>query len=70
VLEGGNFLPQKHQNMLLNLVDLESITVDDIMVPRSQMRRSTSRRPSRTCAAKSAHPTTRASRSTRAASRT
>ena len=37
VLEGGNFLPQKHQNMLLNLVDLESITVDDIMVPRSQL---------------------------------
>ncbi len=37
VLEGGNFLPQKHQNMLLNLVDLESITVDDIMVPRSQI---------------------------------
>lgn len=37
VLEGGNFLPQKHQNMLLNLVDLESIAVDDIMVPRSQI---------------------------------
>ncbi len=37
VLEGGNFLPQQHQNMLLNLVDLESITVDDIMVPRSQI---------------------------------
>lgn len=37
VLEGGNFLPQKHQNMLLNLFDLESITVDDIMVPRHQI---------------------------------
>lgn len=37
VLEGGNFLPQKHQNMLLNLVDLQSTTVDDIMVPRSQI---------------------------------
>lgn len=37
VLEGGNFLPQKHQNMLLNLFDLESATVEDIMVPRSQM---------------------------------
>lgn len=37
VLEGGNFLPQKHRNMLLNLVDLESVTVDDIMVPRSQI---------------------------------
>ncbi|MCW5624220.1 MAG: HlyC/CorC family transporter [Burkholderiales bacterium] len=37
VLEGGNFLPQKHQNMLVNLFDLESVTVDDIMVPRSQI---------------------------------
>jgi len=37
VLEGGNYLPQKHQSMLLNLFDLESATVDDIMVPRSQM---------------------------------
>jgi Mg2+/Co2+ transporter CorB len=37
VLEGGNFLPQKHQNMLLNLFDLESITVDDVMVPRHQI---------------------------------
>lgn len=37
VLEGGNFLPQKHQNMLLNLFDLESITVEDVMIPRSQM---------------------------------
>jgi Mg2+/Co2+ transporter CorB len=37
VLEGGNFLPQKHQNMLLNLFDLESITVEDVMIPRSQI---------------------------------
>ena len=37
VLEGGNFLPQKHRNMLVNLVDLESATVDDIMTPRSQI---------------------------------
>lgn len=37
VLEGGNYLPQKHQSMLLNLFDLESATVEDIMVPRSQM---------------------------------
>ncbi len=37
VLEGGNFLPQKHQKMLLNLFDLESIAVEDIMVPRSQI---------------------------------
>ncbi|MBI1396456.1 MAG: DUF21 domain-containing protein [Betaproteobacteria bacterium] len=37
VLEGGNFLPQKHQNILVNLFDLESGTVDDVMVPRSQL---------------------------------
>ena len=37
VLEGGNFLPQRHQKMLLNLFDLESIAVEDIMVPRSQI---------------------------------
>ena len=29
VLEGGNFIPQKHRKILLNLFDLESITVDD-----------------------------------------
>lgn len=37
ILEGGNFLPQKHQNILLNLFDLESITVEDAMTPRSQI---------------------------------
>jgi Mg2+/Co2+ transporter CorB len=37
VLEGGNFLPPKHQKILLNLFDLESITVDHLMTPRSQI---------------------------------
>lgn len=37
VLEGGNFLPQKHQKILLNLFDLESITVEDAMTPRVQI---------------------------------
>jgi Mg2+/Co2+ transporter CorB len=37
VLEGANFLPQKHQNILLNLFDLESITVEDAMTPRIQI---------------------------------
>lgn len=37
VLEGGNFLPQKHQNILLNLFDLEAITVEDVMTPRSKI---------------------------------
>ena len=37
VLEAGDFMPRKHQKMLLNLVDLERITVNDVMVPRNQI---------------------------------
>ena len=37
VLEGGSFIPQKHMSILLNLFDLESISVEDIMTPRSQI---------------------------------
>jgi Mg2+/Co2+ transporter CorB len=37
VLEGGNFVPQKHKSILLNLFDLESISVEDIMTPRAQV---------------------------------
>jgi Mg2+/Co2+ transporter CorB len=37
VLEGGNFMPQKHQSILLNLFDLEKISVEDVMTPRSQI---------------------------------
>jgi Mg2+/Co2+ transporter CorB len=37
VLEGEHFLPKKHQKMLLNLMDLERITVNDVMVPRNQI---------------------------------
>ena len=36
VLEAG-YLPQKHQSILINLFDLEAITVDDVMVPRNQI---------------------------------
>jgi Mg2+/Co2+ transporter CorB len=37
VLEAGNYIPKKHQSILLNLFDLENITVDDVMTPRSQI---------------------------------
>jgi Mg2+/Co2+ transporter CorB len=37
VLEGGNFMPQKHKSILLNLFDLEKISVEDIMTPRTQI---------------------------------
>lgn len=35
--ESGSFLPAKHRDILVNLFDLEQITVDDVMRPRSQM---------------------------------
>jgi Mg2+/Co2+ transporter CorB len=37
VLEGGNFIPTKHRSILLNLFDLERLTVDDIMTPRAKI---------------------------------
>jgi len=37
VLDAEHFLPRKHQKMLLNLVDLERITVNDVMIPRKQI---------------------------------
>lgn len=37
VLEGGGFIPQKHRSILLNLFDLESVKVGDIMTPRSRI---------------------------------
>jgi Mg2+/Co2+ transporter CorB len=37
VLEGGQYIPQKHKSILLNLFDLDKISVEDIMTPRSQV---------------------------------
>jgi Mg2+/Co2+ transporter CorB len=37
VLESSKFLPKKHISILLNLFDLQSITVDDVMVPRNHV---------------------------------
>ncbi len=37
VLEGGDFIPKKHKSILLNLFDLEQITVEDVMTPRAQI---------------------------------
>ena len=37
VLEGGHYLPPKHRKILLNLLELQSITVADLMTPRSQL---------------------------------
>jgi Mg2+/Co2+ transporter CorB len=37
VNEAGTVIPQRHQQMLLNLLDLEKVTVEDIMVPRNEI---------------------------------
>ncbi len=37
VQEAGSYIPQKHQSILLNLFDLEKITVDDVMTARPQV---------------------------------
>ncbi len=37
VLDSGQFMPHKHRSILLNLFDLEHITVDDVMAPRSRI---------------------------------
>lgn len=37
VLESGQYIQQKHKSILLNLFDLEKISIEDIMTPRSQI---------------------------------
>jgi len=37
VIEAGALIPKRHQQMLLNLMDLEKVTVEDIMVPRNEI---------------------------------
>lgn len=37
VAESGKFIPQKHRSILLNLFELENITVDDVMTPHTQV---------------------------------
>lgn len=34
VAESGHYIPHKHRSILLNLFDLEDITVEDVMTPR------------------------------------
>jgi Mg2+/Co2+ transporter CorB len=38
VTEAGQLIPARHRGMLLNILDLEQVSVDDIMVPRSEVR--------------------------------
>jgi len=37
VLESSHFIPPKHRSILLNLFELEEVTVEDVMVPRGSM---------------------------------
>jgi Mg2+/Co2+ transporter CorB len=37
VIEAGAMIPRRHQRMLLSILDLEKVTVEDIMVPRSEI---------------------------------
>ena len=37
VNEAGSLIPTRHKGMLLNILDLEKVTVDDIMIPRNDI---------------------------------
>lgn len=37
VHEASAMIPEQHQNMLLSILDLENVTVEDIMVPRNEV---------------------------------
>lgn len=37
ILESAQYIPKKHKSILLNLFELEDITVEDVMTPRGQI---------------------------------
>ncbi|WP_114784888.1 HlyC/CorC family transporter [Vibrio tetraodonis] len=37
VNEAGSLIPRRHQDMLISILDLENVTVNDIMVPRNEI---------------------------------
>ena len=37
MLEAAHYIPKKHRSILVNLFDLESITVEDVMTPRAHI---------------------------------
>ncbi|HGX93080.1 MAG TPA: HlyC/CorC family transporter [Candidatus Tenderia sp.] len=37
VNEAGSLIPRRHQEMLVSILDLEKVTVEDIMVPRNEI---------------------------------
>ena len=41
VHEAGGLIPRRHQDMLISILDLEHVTVNDIMVPRNEFTKET-----------------------------
>lgn len=37
VYEAGSMIPKRHQDMLVSILDLENVTAEDIMIPRSDI---------------------------------
>ncbi len=37
VNEAGSMIPRRHQRMLLSILDMEKVSVDDVMVPRNEI---------------------------------
>ncbi|KHT60047.1 hypothetical protein RJ45_23880 [Photobacterium gaetbulicola] len=37
VNEAGGLIPRRHQDMLLSILDLENVTVEDLMIPRNEI---------------------------------
>jgi Mg2+/Co2+ transporter CorB len=37
IMEAGVLIPESHQDMLLGILDLEKITVEDVMIPRNRI---------------------------------
>jgi Mg2+/Co2+ transporter CorB len=37
VNEAGSLIPRRHQDMLISILDLEHVTVNDIMIPRNEI---------------------------------
>jgi len=37
VREAGNMIPRRHRRMLISILDLEKVTVEDIMIPRNEI---------------------------------
>ncbi|PHS70988.1 MAG: magnesium/cobalt efflux protein [Methylophaga sp.] len=37
LMEAGSMIPKRHKKMLVSILDLEKVTVDDVMVPRNEI---------------------------------